>query len=101
MDDKVKDFSMTFKDLFKQIQDLLYLLKLECFTHFFQKSVQKYTYYIYKLYYSALLSWLNPNNEKQPMTDRFWKKVRHRKVAVLVLQCWHMKDILSVCFYYF
>ena len=48
LDVKFKDFSMTFQDLFKEIQDLLYQLKPERFTHFFQN----------KLYYSALLNWL-------------------------------------------
>ena len=36
MDVKFKDFSMTFQDPFKQIQDLLYRLELECFTFFFK-----------------------------------------------------------------
>ena len=48
LDVKFKDFSMTFQELFKEIQDLLYQLKLERFTHCFQN----------KLYYSALLIWL-------------------------------------------
>ena len=38
LDVKFKDFSMTFRDLSKQIQDLLYQLKPECFTHFMFKT---------------------------------------------------------------
>ena len=45
---KFKDFSMTFQVLFKEIQDLLYQLKPERLTHFFQN----------KLYYATSLSWL-------------------------------------------
>ena len=48
LDVKFNDFSMTFQGLFKQIQDLLYQLKPECFTHFLQN----------KLYYSAFMNWL-------------------------------------------
>ena len=44
-----KVFSMTFQDFFKQPQDLLYQLKLECFTHFIQISVQQIKYKINKL----------------------------------------------------
>ena len=32
------------------------------------------------LSYSALLGWLNFNNEKEPMIDRFWTHLRPRKV---------------------
>ena len=39
LDVKFKDFSMTFQDLFKQIQDLLYQLKAERFTHVFQNKL--------------------------------------------------------------
>ena len=46
---KFKDFSMTFQVLFKEIQDLLYQLKPERFTHFFFQN---------KLYYATSLSWL-------------------------------------------
>ena len=38
LDVKFKDFSMTFQDLSKEIQDLLYQLKPEHFTHFFSKQ---------------------------------------------------------------
>ena len=52
---------MTFQDLFKEIQDLLYQLKPERFTHFFQN----------KLYYSALLNWLILTMKNQQMTGHF------------------------------
>ena len=39
-------------------------------THFIKNPINR-THYTSKIYYSNLLSWLNPNNEKQPMTDRF------------------------------
>ena len=40
---------MIFEDLFKQIQDLLYQLKTECFSlSFFQKSVSQSTHCIVK-----------------------------------------------------
>ena len=62
LDVKFKDFSMTFNDLFKQIQDL-YQLKPERFKHFFQN----------KLCYSALLNWLiltMKNNQWQVTLDK-------------------------------
>ena len=64
LDVKFKEFSMTFQDLFKEIQDLLYQLKPERFTHFF---------FNYKLYYSALLngwSWQWKNNQWQVTLDK-------------------------------
>ena len=54
---------MTFQVLFKDIQDLLYQLKLEHFTYFFQN----------KLYDSALLNWLMltmKNNQWQVTLDK-------------------------------
>ena len=53
---------MTFQDLFKQIQDILYQLKPKRFTHFFfskQNLIVGFT------------ELADPENEKQPMTDRF------------------------------
>ena len=76
---------MTFQDLFKQLLDLFYQLKLECLAHFvFQKSVQKYTCYINKLYYSSFLSWLDPKNKtkkkkKKKKTKKGFKKNYKKK----------------------
>ena len=53
-------------------------------------------YYINKLYYSALVSWLSSENGKQEMTDRFWTKIKpHQVVAFFVLQHCHIKDTLT------
>ena len=41
------------------------------YTFFSNSSTKHILLYINKLYYSALLSWLNPKTEKQPMTDHF------------------------------
>ena len=47
-----------------------------------------------ELYYSVLLNWFNSENEKQPMTDRFWTNILIRpcEVAVFVLLR-HVKNI--------
>ena len=79
---------MAFQDILKQIQNLLYLLKSKCFTFSFQHQFHK-THTVLK---DLLLNWLN---EKQPMKDCFWTKIRFRKVGVFVLQCCHAKNILT------
>ena len=56
---------MTFQDLFKEIQDLLYQLKPERYTHFFQQN---------KLYCSALLNWLILTMKNNPLQVRLDKK---------------------------
>ena len=52
---------MTFLDLFKQTQDLLYQLKPECFTHFCSKQTLLF----------GFTELADPKNEKQPITDHF------------------------------
>ena len=83
LDVKCKDFSMTFQDLLKKIQDLFYQLKPERFTHGFQN----------KLYHSALLNWLiltMKNNQWQVTV-----KIRPCEVVLFILQCCCIKNILS------
>ena len=54
---------MTFQDLFKEIQDLLYQLKPERFILFSKQTL---------LFSFTELA--NPDNEKQPMTGHFGQK---------------------------
>ena len=61
LDVKFKDFSMTFQDLFKQTQDLLYQLKPERFTHFCSKQTLLF----------GFTELADPKNEKQPITHHF------------------------------
>ena len=64
LDMKFKDFSMTFQDLFKEIQDRLHQLKPKHLHIFFNEN---------KLYYSALLNWLIltiKNNQWQVILDK-------------------------------
>ena len=49
---------MTFQDLFKEIQDLLYQLKPECFIHFFLKQTLIFSF----------TELADPDNEKPAMT---------------------------------
>ena len=70
LDVKFKDFSMTFQDLYKQIQNLLYQIKLKYLIIHFSKISSKHTYYINQLYYSPLLNGFNPDNEKEPMAAK-------------------------------
>ena len=78
---KIKDFSMTFHDLFKQIQDLLHQLKPERFTLYFQKN------YIIRLYPGW--SW-----KRKTANDRsLWTKLRPCEVTVFVLQHCRIKVI--------
>ena len=52
---------MTFQDLFKEIQDLLYQLKPERFTHFCSKQTLSF----------GFTELADPKNEKQPIKDLF------------------------------
>ena len=70
---------MTFQDLFKEIQDLLYQLKPECFTHFFSKQTLLF----------GFTELADPDNEKQPMTGHSGQnsglaKLRFRFYSALV-----------------
>ena len=55
---------MIFQDLFIEIQDLLYQLKPECFTHFFSKQALLFNF----------TELADHKNEKQPMTGYFVQK---------------------------
>ena len=65
---------MTFQDLFKEIQDLLYQLKPKRFTHFSQKI---------------------PDNKKKTNERSLRTKIRPCEVAVFVLQHFRIKNILT------
>ena len=79
LDVKFKDFSMTFQDLFKEIQELFYQLKPEHFTHFFRN----------KFYYSALLNWLTMKNNQWQVT--FNKNQALRSHGFCFIALWYQK----------
>ena len=59
------------------------------------KTTKTWKFYIFfknKLYYSALLNWLIPENEKT--TRSLWTKIRPCKMAIFVLQRFRIKNIL-------
>ena len=82
LDVKFKDFSMTFQDLFKEIQDLFYQLKPDALHIFFK------TNFIIWLYWTGW-QW-KPTNGRSLAT-----KIMPCEVTVFVLQHCRIKNILT------
>ena len=88
-DVKFKDFSKIFQDFFTEIQDLLYQLRPDHFTHFLKQTLV-----------FGITELVDPDNEKQPMVGHSGQNLGLAKLRPILFYSAAVSKIVTLRAYF-